>query len=204
MSNDYTIRLEKETDYKAVENLTREAFWNVYRPGCYEHYVVNQFRDKENYVPELAFVMEKDGEIIGHIMYVRSELQTKDGQMLPMMSFGPISIAPAHQGQGYGTALLEYSMEQARAAGAGALAITGDMGFYGRFGFEPGYRKGVLYAEDPTAFYFLVKELEPGYLDNVMGFYADPEGYDVSDEEVEEFDKNFPPKEKVRHRNQLV
>ena len=204
MKNDYIIRLEKQEDHKAVENLTREAFWNVYRPGCMEHYVLHQFRDREDFIPELNLVLEKDGAIIGHVMYVRSAIRADDGRVIPIMTFGPISIVPEFKRQGYGTILLQYSMEKARMMGAGALAITGSIDFYGKCGFVLGKTTGIRYEDDPEAEYFLVKELETGFLNGISGSYKDPEGYFVDENEVEEFDKLFPPKEKLKLPGQLV
>ena len=132
-----TIRLERKDDYRDVENLTRESFWNVYRPGCMEHYVLHCYRDDPAFVPELDFVMELDGELIGQVIYVRSEIDCDDGRKVPIMTFGPIGIAPAYKRQGYGKQLLDYSMEKAREMGAGALAITGNILFYGKSGFVP-------------------------------------------------------------------
>ena len=136
-----TIRLERKDDYHDVENLTRESFWNVYRPGCMEHYVLHCYRNDPAFVPELDFVMELDGELIGQVIYVRSEIDCGDGRKVPIMTFGPIGIAPAYKRQGYGKQLLDYSMEKAREMGAGALAITGNILFYGKSGFVPAKTK---------------------------------------------------------------
>lgn len=106
-----TIRLETKDDYRNVENLTREAFWNVYRPGCMEHYVLHCYRDDPAFVPELDFVMERDGELIGQVIYVRSEIDCDDGRNVPIMTFGPIGIAPTYKRKGYGKKLLDYSMK---------------------------------------------------------------------------------------------
>ena len=163
------IRLETKDDYRAVENLTRESFWNVYRPGCMEHYVLHCYRVDPAFVPELDFVMELNGELIGQVIYVRSEIDCDDGQRVPIMAFGPISIAPAYKRQGYGKQLLDYSMEKAKEMGAGALAITGNIDFYGKSGFVPANTKGVRYADDPEADYFLIKELTPSFLDGISG-----------------------------------
>ena len=102
-----TIRRETEADYRNVENLVRESFWNVYRPGCYEHYVIHCYRSDPAFVPELDFVMELDGELIGQVMYVRSEIECDDGRKVPIMTFGPIGIAPEYKRQGYGKRLLD-------------------------------------------------------------------------------------------------
>ena len=197
------IRRETPSDYRTVENLTREAFWNVYRPGCLEHYVLHTFRTDPAFVPELDLVMELDGEIIGHVMYARSAIKTDGGGTVPIMTFGPISIAPEFKRQGYGTMLLRYSMEQAKAMGAGALAIAGNIGFYGKSGFVVSKTKGVRYEDDPDAEYFLIAELEPGFLNGISGTYKDPDGYFVDENEAEEFDALFPPKEKRKLPGQL-
>ncbi len=197
------IRRETPADYRAVETLVREAFWNVYRPGCLEHYVLHTFRRDPAFVPELDLVMERDEEIIGHIMYVRSVIRMEDGRKIPIMTFGPLSIAPALQGEGYGKMLLDRSMAMAREMGAGALAITGDIGFYGSSGFVVSKTRGVRYEEDPEAEYFLMAELEPGFLNGITGTYRDPAGYFVDEAEAEAFDARFPPREKQKLPGQL-
>ncbi len=202
----YIIRLETKADYRATENLTREAFWNVYRPGCMEHYVLHCYRSDPAFVPQLDFVMEREGELIGQVIYVRSEILCDDGTRLPILTFGPIGIAPAFKRQGYGKILLDYSMEKAKELGTGALAITGNILFYGKSGFVPAKTKGVRYADDPEASYFLIKELIPGFLDGVSGSYKDPEGYFVCEKDpqgFEAFEATFPEKEKLRLPGQL-
>ena len=202
-----TIRPETESDNRAVENLTREAFWNVYRPGCMEHYVLHCFRTDPAFVPELDLVMELDGTLIGHIMYARSEIACSDGRALPIMTFGPISIDPEYKRQGYGKCLLDYSMEKAKEMGAGALAITGNILFYGKSGFVPAKSKGIRYADDPDASYLLIKELTPGFLSGISGTYKDPEGYFVCERDPDgfaQFEATFPEKEKQKLPGQLV
>lgn len=202
-----TIRPETESDDRAVENLTREAFWNVYRPGCMEHYVLHCFRTDPAFVPELDLVMELDGTLIGHIMYARSEIACSDGRALPIMTFGPISLAPEYKRQGYGKCLLDYSMEKAKEMGAGALAITGNILFYGKSGFVPAKSKGIRYADDPDASYLLIKELTPGFLSGISGTYKDPEGYFVCERDPDgfaQFEATFPEKEKQKLPGQLV
>lgn len=201
------IRPETKKDYRKVEELTRESFWNVYRPGCMEHYVLHCYREDPAFVPELDLVMELEGRLIGQVMYVRSEILCDDGRILPIMTFGPICIAPEYKRQGYGKRLLDYSMEQARKLGANALAITGNIDFYGKSGFLPAKTKGVRYADDPEADYFLIKELTPGFLDGVSGTYKDPEGYFVCEKDPEgfqAFEATFPQKEKLKLPGQLL
>ena len=108
------IRLEKPQDWREVENLTREAFWNVYRPGCLEHYVLHCFRSDPDFIPELDFVMEEDGRIIGHVMFSKAEIVLDDGSRFPSWTFGPISIDPEYKRKGYGLQLLKYALAKAR------------------------------------------------------------------------------------------
>ena len=174
----YTIRLETPDDYRAAENLTREAFWNVYRPGCIEHYILHAYRGREDFVQELDFVMEKDGGIMGHIMYVRTEIQADDGRRIPIMTFGPISIAPEYQRQGYG-----------------------------KLGFVVASSRGIHYNAEPRTDevpYFLLRELRAGFLNGVTGTYYTPEGYLVDGRDVENFDAGFSPKKKMKLPGQLV
>ena len=206
MIENIIIRNERKENYRKVENLTREAFWNVYRPGCTEHYVLHCYRGDPAFVPELDFVMELNGELIGQIIYVRSEIDCDDGRKLPIMTFGPIGIAPEYKRQGYGKRLLDYSMEKAKGMGVGALVITGNILFYGKSGFVPAKTKGVRYVDDPDADYLLVKELIPGFLDGISGTYKDPDGYFVCEknpEDFERFEAAFPRKEKQKLPGQL-
>ena len=195
------IRPEKKTDYKNTENLTREAFWNVYRPGCYEHYVLHCYRSDPDFIPELDFVMELDGKLIGQVIYVRSQIECDDGRKIPIMTFGPISIAPEFKRQGYGKRLLDYSIERAKEMGTGALAITGNIDFYGKSGFVPAKTKCIRYADDPDADYFLIKELKEGFLNGISGTYKDPEGYFVCEKDPDgfkKFEEEFPKKRKIK------
>jgi len=202
-----TIRLEEPRDYREVENLTREAFWNKYRPGCMEHYVLHCYRDRPEFMKELDYVMEEDGVIIVHIMYSRAQITGDDGRMIPILIFGPVSVLPEKQGRGYGGRLIRYTLEQAERLGWGAVAITGDPDYYHRFGFVSGTAMGVCYDGIPPteeAPFFMVKELKEGFLRDVTGVYRDPEGYFVEDADVDAFDAGFPPKEKKKLPGQLV
>ena len=205
-TNDYTIRLEKKEEYKAVENLVREAFWNVYRPGCSEHYVIHVLRDDPAFVKELDFVMEKGGELIGQNMFIRTIINADDGRVIPVLTMGPIGITPDLKRHGYGKKLLDYSLEKAAAMGFGAVLFEGSIGFYGKSGFTSARNFGIRYHDLPEGAddsFFLCKELIPGYLDDVTGVYQTPHGYYVDDSDVEEFDKAFPYKEKLKLPGQI-
>lgn len=204
--NTLKIRLEEPRDYQLTEELTRDAFWNKYHPGCSEHYVLHQFRDRSEFVPELDYVMEEAGHILAHIMYARAEIQLDTGGVLPIVVFGPVSVRPDRQREGIGSAIIHYTMEQAKKMGFGAVAITGNPEYYKRFGFVSGHSMGIYYGETPRTEevpFFLVRELIPGYLKDVSGTYFDPAGYQVSQQDVDEFDRRFPPREKLRLPGQL-
>ena len=205
-TNQVTFRLEQTEDHAAVEHLVRESFWNVYRPGCSEHYVIHVLRDDPAFVKELDFVMERDGTLIGQNMFMRTVINADDGRQIPVLTMGPICITPELKRQGYGKRLLDYSIEQAAALGCGALCFEGNIGFYGKSGFTYASDFGIRYHDLPEGAddsFFLCKELIPGYLDDVTGVYQTPAGYYVSDADVEEFDKAFPPKEKLKLPGQI-
>ncbi len=202
MDKNIMIRREEEKDHRAVEQLVRESFWNVYRPGCYEHYVLHRLRSDPAFVPELDLVMEKDGRLIGQNMFMRAIIRLEGGSLLPIMTMGPICITPELQRQGYGKLLLDDSLERAKALGCGALCFEGNIRFYGKSGFAYAREFGIRYHGLPAGAddsFFLCRELIPGYLKGVRGEYAPPEGYFAAEREPEEFarfDAMFPPKEK--------
>ena len=207
--NKLIIRRETERDWRTVETLVRESFWNVYRPGCQEHYVLHRFRSDPAFVRELDFVMEKDGRIVGQNVFVRAAIRADDGREVPILAMGPICIAPDLQRQGLGKRLLDCSLEKAAALGFGAVCFEGNIAFYGKSGFSPARRFGLRYhglPEGADDSFFLCKELRPGYLAGIRGEYGPPEGYFAAEREpdaFEAFDARFPPKEKKHLPGQL-
>ena len=213
------IRLEQPKDYREVENLTRESFWNVYRPGCTEHYVLNQFRNNPDFIPELDFVMEESdgehlssGKIIGHIMFSKAELVLEDGSRKPSWTFGPISIHPDYKRKGYGLKLLQHALEKARDMGIGFLCMEGNIGFYRHAGFGLASKLNIHYHTEPKDAevpYFLAQELIPGWLTSngiAEATYCPPKGYFVADDNPEAFeayDATFTKKEKAFREGQL-
>ena len=206
MKDSIIIRTEKEKEYREVENLVRESFWNVYRPGCLEHYVLHQLRKDAAFVPELDFVMEANGQIIGQNMFMKAYIQADDGRKIPIMTMGPICITPDLKRKGYGKILLDYSLEKAKELGCGAICMEGNIDFYGKSGYRQASEFGIRYhglTEDDDASFFLCRELIPGYLDGITGEYAPPQGYYVDEQEAEVFDKTFYYKEKKKLPGQL-
>lgn len=205
----YNIRLETPADWREVENLTREAFWNVYRPGCLEHYVLHRYRDNPDFIPELDFVMEVGDRIIGHVMYSKAELTADDGSVLPAWTLGPISIHPDYKRRGYGLSLLRHSMEKAREMGIAVLCFEGNVDFYSHAGFVVASTIGIHYHGEPKDApvpYFLACELVPGYLGDSEWTYSTPKGYFVADEnpdDFEQYEATFPHKVKHFEEGQL-
>ena len=202
----YSIRPERKEDYREVENLIRESFWNVYRPGCSEHYVMHVLRDDPAFVKELDFVMEQDGRLRGQNMFMRTVINGDDGRDIPVLTMGPISITPELKRKGYGKALLDYCLEKAAEMGFGAVLFEGNILFYGKCGFDYARKFGIRYHDLPEGAddsFFLCKELKPGYLSGITGVYQTPAGYYVDDADVDAFDSSFPPKEKLRLPGQI-
>lgn len=206
MKENIIIRLERENEYHEVENLVRESFWNVYRPGCLEHYVLRQLRNDPAFVPELDFVMTLDGQLIGQNMFMKAVIVADDGRSIPIMTMGPICIAPELKSKGYGKILLDYSLEKAKELGCGAVCFEGNIDFYGKSGFKQASEFGIRYhglPEGEDASFFLCKELIPGYLNGITGEYAPPAGYLVNEKEAEAFDREFPYMEKKKLPGQI-
>ena len=200
MNNDYTIRLETENDYREVENLTREAFWNVYKPGADEHYFVHMMRNHPDFIPELAFVLEIGGRIVGSIMYTKAWLENARGERKEILSFGPLCVAPEYQRQKLGKALIEHSFTEARKMGYDVNINFGNPGNYVSRGFVSCKKKNVSFIAEgnfPTA--LLVCELIPGALDGGKWMYIPSTAADCCEDTaaVEAFDAAFPPKEKA-------
>ena len=201
------IRRERPEDHRAVEELIRESFWNVYRPGCSEHYVIHVLRNDPAFVPELDVVMEQDGRLIGQNMFMKTVIDADDGRTVPVLTMGPICIANDLKRRGYGKFLLDRCLETAAGMGFGAVLFEGNIGFYGNCGFDYARNYGIRYHDLPEGAddsFFLARELIPGYLDGVTGVYQTPKGYYVDDADVERFDAGFPPKEKLKLPGQLA
>ena len=215
MNSNFTIRVEEPRDFRLVENLTRDSFWNVYRPGCTEHFVLHCYRNNPDFIRELSLVMEKDGKIIGHIMFSKAELTVGDEdniRKVPSWTFGPISIHPDFKRQGYGLALLKFALQKAKALGIGFICMEGNIDLYRHAGFDFASKMNIHYHSEPKeseVSYFLAQELLPGYLKKmniIEATYTPPQGYFVAEENPDEFNQyeaEFPYKEKLILPGQL-
>lgn len=207
---EYTIRNERPEERRDVENLVRESFWNVYRPGCLEHFVLHVLRNDPAFIPELNLVMTlQDGgkeRLIGQVVCMKAEIRCDDGSILPIMTLGPIGIHPDFQRQGFGKILLDHVLQRATEMGFCGVCFEGNIGFYGKSGFTYAADFGIRYhglPEGADASFFLAKELRAGYFRNIRGEYATPQAYFVDESAADAFDRDFTPKEKLRLPGQL-
>lgn len=192
---DWMIRRTEPRDYRATEALTREAFWDRYRPGCTEHLVVRQIRASGDYLPDLDYVAEEGGRIVGHILYSRSRLVDGAGHGTELVTFGPISVSPEVQGQGVGSQLIEQTKALASAMGYPGIAIYGSPAYYGRFGFESAEKYGITTPDGKNFDAFMVLPLATGSLSGLHGrLYTSP-AFETAPEDVERFDADFPRRE---------
>ncbi len=199
------FRPEKPSDWDAVEHLTREAFWNVYRPGCFEHYLLHILRGSESVVEALNELCLEDGALCGQIFYTRSQLLRQTGGALALLTFGPVSVHPDHQRRGIGTELIRRTMARARTMGFPGAVITGDPAYYRRFGFRAAADFGII-MEDGSSFPELMAcELIPGGLGSAGGrIRFCPEFESVDESALLDFDSRFPPKQRLKLPGQLI
>lgn len=201
----YHIRTERGAEYHDVEMLVREAFWNVYRPGCTEHFIVHCLRSDPDYLPEMHFVMEVDGQPMGQALYMKSYIHHGQ-ERTPVATLGPISIHPTFQRRGLGRILLDSTLHHVLQNGFGAVCLEGNIDFYGGSGFVTASEYGIHlkgWAKDSPSPYFLCRELQFGYLRGVHGEYVIPRGYYIDESLVDGYDRNFPYKKKLKLPTQL-
>ena len=196
------IRNEKEKDYRNVEQLIRESFWNLYVPGCNEHFVMHNLRDSNDFIPELDFVAEKEGQIVGQIVYSRGIIKCKQGERKEVISFGPVSVLPAFQKEGIGSALINHTINLAKDMGYPAICIYGDPRYYSRFGFRCAEKYDIKTSDDKFAVALQVLELKKGALNNIPGKFIESTAFAVDENQFTQYDATFPFKEKTENDSQ--
>lgn len=190
------IRMEEETDYKRVEEITREAFWNLYIPGCNEHYLVHVMRSHKDFLPELDLVIEVDNQVIGNIMYTKAKLVDESGQEKEILTFGPVCIMTEYQRMGYGKILMEHSFEKAVALGYDVIVIFGNPNNYVSRGFKSCKKYNICFDNGTYPAAMMVKELKPDALDGRKWFYYESPVMKIDEQEAERFDESLEKKEK--------
>ena len=200
------IRLEEEKDYFETENLTREAFWNVYREGCFEHLIIHNLRKDKSFVKELDYCIEIDNKIIANIVYAKGKLKLENGNIREILIFGPVSVLPKYQKKGYGEKLINYTIEKAKELGFDAIVIMGNPNYYKKFGFESCSKYKIYYEgidKKEETLFFMIKILNDNNIENLKGIYSAPDCYKADEKELEEFDKKFPFKIKEKIEGQI-
>ncbi len=196
MERQITIRNEEKPDYETVEKITREAFYNLYIPGCVEHYLVHIMREHKDFIPELDFVLELNGNIIGNIMYTKAKLTDENGQTKEVLTFGPVSILPAFQRMGYGKMLIEHSFKEAIKLGYDSIVIFGSPVNYVSRGFKSckKYNVSVENGKYPAA--MMVKELIPHVLAGHRWIYQESDIMAVDEKQAQDYDNTLEKQEK--------
>lgn len=190
------IRNEEETDYERVEEITRQAFWNLHIPGCIEHYLVHVMRSHKDFLPELDLVIEVDNQIIGNIMYTKAKLVDESGDEKEILTFGPVCIMPEYQRMGYGKMLMEHSFDQAVALGYDVIVIFGNPSNYAGRGFKSCKKYNICLENGTFPAAMMVKELKPEALDGRKLVYYDSPAMKIDEKEAEHFDETLEKMEK--------
>ena len=199
------IRLENENDYLEVEELVRDSFWNVYRPGAFEHYIVHHLRDDESFIGSLAYVAEKDNKIIGHINYSTGFIDY-GGDKIDAGVLGPVSVDKKHQNNCVGSKLISFTLSLAESRKIPFVLVIGDENYYHRFGFESASNYGIFLEGTDTSDecpFFMINVFDESVLRNDLGIFHNPQVFDVDEKEVDEFDRQFEFKEKLVLDTQL-
>ncbi len=188
---DIILRKETISDYRTVEELTREAFWNLYIPGCSEHYLAHVMRQHEDFIPDLDYLASVDGKIVGNIMYTRSCVVDENRETMATLTFGPVSVLPDYQRMGIGSRLIEKTVGDAKARKEKAIIIYGSPKNYCKFGFKSSKDFNISTMDGKYPYGLLVLELEEGAFKGHKWKYRESEVYNVKTSEAEEFDKGF-------------
>lgn len=197
--------MERKWDYLEVEKLVRDSFWNIYRPGAYEHYIVHNLRDDDSFIANLAYVIEDDGKIIGHISYSKGYIDY-NSEKIDAVVLGPIAIDRGHQNQGLGSQLIQFTLKLAENNNIPFVFVIGDENYYHRFGFESASKYNLFLEHCDTVEecpFFMIKIFDESKLKNKEGIFHNPCVFNVNQENVDEFDENFEYREKLVLEGQL-
>lgn len=200
-----SIRLENQNDFRNVENMTREAFWNVYRPGCVEHFITHKIRNVSGFIQELDFVACDGDIVVGNIIYSKAKVVNENNEEFEVLCMGPLAVLPPYQGKGIGTLLMEHSIKAVRALSFNAIFIFGSPNFYHRFGFKNAKEYNIQTSWGANLEAFMALELYVGSLKGISGKYYEDSVFeiDMDNEELNAFDRQFPYKEKQITDTQL-
>ena len=204
------IRVEREDDFRQVEEMVRDAFWNLYMPGANEHFILHRMRNKPEFIKELSLVYidpsSSSQNILGHIAYTRSYIQDERDvdNKHEVVTFGPLSVEPSMKRKGIGFKLVTHSMDLAMKMGFRAVVIKGYPCYYKRFGFLNGKTFGIADSDGSFPKGLQVKELSDGALSGVSGRFIESSVFVTKENDLELFDKSFLFKEKFVTESQKM
>lgn len=191
-----TVRLETEFDYGEVENLVREAFWDVYKPGCDEHLVLHKLRKSSAFISELHFIACVSQKIIGNIVYSKAYVKNDADERFEVLCMGPISVLPEYQRKGVGSLLLNESIKKTKQLKYKAIVIFGNPKYYSKFGFKNAKLYNITTSDGHNFDAFMVLDISDNKLAGIEGrFFEDP-AFHIDVNELNEFEILFPYKEK--------
>ncbi|MBQ7928707.1 MAG: N-acetyltransferase [Methanobrevibacter sp.] len=199
------IRLEEEKDYLEVEKLNRNSFWNIYRPGAYEHFIVHNLRKCDSFIKDLAYIIENDGRIIGNINYSIGRIDYENSSADAVV-LGPIAIDSEYQNQELGSKLINYTLKHARKMNIPFVIVIGDENYYSRFGFESASKHNIYLdgtETDEENPFFMIRIFDESKVHDEIGIFHNPDAFDVDEDELDEFDKQFEYMEKLILEGQL-
>jgi len=185
-----------KNDFFKTENITREAFWNLYKPGCDEHLILHQLRESSSYIQELDMISIYEGEIVGHIISTKAKVIDKQNNEHEVLCVGPFSVSTSLQRKGIGTKLLNYSISEAKKMGFKGMILFGNPDYYDRFGFRNTKEYKITTKDNQNFEPFMALELYKGSLGNIKGKFFEAEAFTVEEYELIEYEKKFPKKEK--------
>jgi predicted N-acetyltransferase YhbS len=198
-----TIRNEREGDYFEVEHMTREAFWDLYKPGCDEHLLVRQLRRSNAFIPELDYVAVDGDTIVGNIVYTKAIIKNESGQDT-VLCMGPLTVLPSQQRKGIGSLLLRNTIEKAKEMGYSAIVIFGNPAYYHRFGFRNAEEYNIQTSDGSNFDAFMVLDLSSNGLSNISGRFLEDGAFQVDEEDLQDYERCFPHKEKHKKEGQLA
>lgn len=187
------IRLERPDEFYAVELLTRDAFWGYTSPTCDEHYLVHKLRNSDAFIPQLDFACEIDDELAGNVMYSKAQVISDDGQIHSVITFGPLSVSPKFRNSGVGSALMKHSILTAKELGYNGIVFHGHPDYYPRFGFQNAKVFNITNPNGDNYDALMAMELYDGALSGISGRFYEDSLFEITKEESDEYNTNFPP-----------
>jgi len=191
-----SIRLEEKDDFRAVEYMTREAFWDIYKPGCDEHMMVHKIRKVPAFIKELSILASDKEEIVGNVIYSKAKVMSDENKEFEVLCMGPIGVLPSYQGKGIGSLLMKDSIEKAKQLGYKAIIIFGNPAYYHRFKFINAKEYNIQTSFGGNFEEFMALELYEGALSGICGKYYEDAAFEIEKGELEIFEKEFPYREK--------